>query len=95
MVSPSALTLRGYAEAVAQWFGQEANLRFVSWDEFCRLVPEHDWSMTWDHIAHSANGSIAKAQRLLGYQPRYTSLQAIYESLQWMIDHQVISPHKI
>ena len=92
VVSPSAITLRGYAEEIAHWFGREANLRFVSWEEFCRLVPEHDWSMTWDHIVHSPNGSIAKAQRLLGYQPRYTSLQAIYESLQWMIDHQVISP---
>ena len=41
VVSPSALTLCGYAEAVAHWFGQEANLRFVSWEELCRLVPEH------------------------------------------------------
>jgi nucleoside-diphosphate-sugar epimerase len=90
VVSPAALTLRGYAEAMAAWFGQKANLRFVSWDEFCRLVPEHDWSMTWDHIAHSPNGSIAKAQRLLGYQPRYTSLQAVQECVQWLIEQKKI-----
>ncbi|MBC7812185.1 MAG: NAD-dependent epimerase/dehydratase family protein [Burkholderiales bacterium] len=90
VVSPAALTLRGYAEAVAVWFGQVANLQFVSWDEFCQRVPEHDWSMTWDHIAHSPNGSIAKAQRLLGYQPRYTSLQAIFEALQWFVENQRI-----
>jgi nucleoside-diphosphate-sugar epimerase len=32
IVSPTALTLRGYAEAMASWFGQPAQLRFVSWD---------------------------------------------------------------
>jgi nucleoside-diphosphate-sugar epimerase len=90
VASPNALTLRGYAESVASWFGKAATLRFVSWDDFCRLVPEHDWSMTWDHIAHSPNASIAKAQRLLGYQPRYTSLQAVYESVFWMIDHGLV-----
>ena len=91
VVSPAALTLRGYAESVAAWFGKAADLRFLGWDDFCEQVPEHDWSMTWDHIAHSPNGSIAKAQRLLGYQPRYTSLEAVYESVQWLIEHQVIS----
>jgi nucleoside-diphosphate-sugar epimerase len=84
-LSPAALTLRGFAEAVAGWFGQDAKLEFVSWEAFCDRVPESDWQATWDHIAHSPNGSIAKAQRLLGYQPRYTSLQAVYESLQWLI----------
>jgi nucleoside-diphosphate-sugar epimerase len=33
------------------------------------------------HIAHSSTCSIQKAQRLLGYQPRYTSLEAIRESI--------------
>lgn len=90
VVSPAALTLRGYAEAVAGWFGKAANLRFVSWETFQQLVPERDWSMTWDHIAHSAHASTAKAERLLGYRARYTSLEAISESVQWMIAHNEI-----
>jgi len=36
-------------------------------------------------IAHRPNCSIEKAQRLLGCQPRYSSLQAVYESVQWLI----------
>lgn len=90
-VSPAALTLRGYAESVAAWFGRQANLRFVSWESFREAVPERDHLATWDHIAHSPNASIAKARRLLGYQPRYTSLEAVYEAVQWLIEHQVIS----
>ena len=90
VVSPAALTLRGYAESVAPWFGQTANLKFLPWEEWRQSVSEEYAAQTWDHIAHSPNASIAKAQRLLVYQPRYTSLQAIYESLQWLIGQGIV-----
>lgn len=90
-VSPSALTLRGYAESVAAWFGKQANLKFLGWETWRQTVSEPEAWATWDHIAHSPNGSIAKAQQLLGYHPRYTSLQAIFEALEWMISHEVIN----
>jgi nucleoside-diphosphate-sugar epimerase len=85
VVSPAALTLRGYAEAVAAWFGQPAQLRFLPWEEWRATVSEAEAGATWDHIAHSPNCSIAKARRLLEYQPRYSSLQAIHEALAWLI----------
>lgn len=85
VVSPAALTLRGYAERVAAWFGQPACLKFLSWEEWRRTVSDEYAAQTWDHIAHSPNASIAKAQRLLDYHPRYSSLQAVHESLQWLI----------
>lgn len=91
VVSPSAMTLRGYAEAVADWFGQTANLRYLSWDEWRDTVSEEESSATWDHIAHSPNCSIAKAQRMLDYHPRYTSLQAIFESVEWLIQNGKIN----
>ena len=87
VVSPAALTLRGYAEAVAWWFGVPARLRFVPWEEWRDDVSEKEAEGTRDHIAHSPNCSIAKAGRLLGYQPRYSSLQAVRESLGWLIEH--------
>lgn len=90
-VSPAALTLRGYAQAAAGWFGKEARLRFLPFDEWRSTVTDTDARATWDHIAHSPNCSIAKARRLLAYQPRYSSLQAVYEAVQWMINHGVIA----
>jgi nucleoside-diphosphate-sugar epimerase len=87
VVSPAALTLRGYAEAVAGWFGRPAHLRFLPWEEWRATVSEEDAEMTWDHIAHSPNCSIAKAQRLLDYRPRYSSLRAVRESVAWLIEH--------
>jgi nucleoside-diphosphate-sugar epimerase len=90
-VSPAAITLRGYAEAVASWFGQEARLRFLPWEAWRSTVTEVESTATWDHIAHSPNCSIAKAVRLLDYHPRYTSLQAVYEAVHSLIERGVIS----
>ena len=91
VVSPAALTLRGYAEAMADWFGQEARLRFLPWKEWRSTVAEGDALMTWDHIAHSPNCSIEKARRLLTYRPRYGSLQAVCEAVDWLVGQGVIN----
>jgi nucleoside-diphosphate-sugar epimerase len=90
VVSPAALTLRGYAESMATWFGQPANLRYLPWEEWKSTVSPVEAEATWDHIAHSPCCSIAKAQRLLDYRPRYTSLQAVYEAVSWLIEHGAI-----
>lgn len=84
VVSPAALTLRGYAEAVSAWYGREARLHFLPWDDWRAAVSRSDADATWNHIAHSPNASIAKAQRLLGYQPRYSSLEGVREALDWL-----------
>ena len=88
VVSAAALSLRGYAEAMAAWFGQPARLRFMPWEDWRATVSEVEADATWDHIAHSPNCSIAKARRLLNYQPRYSSLQAVTESVSWLIEHE-------
>jgi nucleoside-diphosphate-sugar epimerase len=87
VVSPAALTLRGYAEAMAVWFGQPARLDYLPWEEWKTTVSQEDATATWDHIAHSPNCSISKAERLLGYEPRYSSLEAVQESVKWQIDN--------
>src|SRR3954453_3477690 len=90
VVSPAALTLYGYARAVASWFGAEANLRFVAWEEWKQSVTEKEAQVTWGHIARSSNCSIDKAQRLLGYQPRYRSSEAIHESVMALVDSKTL-----
>ncbi len=87
IVSAEALTLRGYAMAMAAWFGQEARLRFLPWEKWKDTVSEKEAMATWDHIAHSPNCSIEKAKRLLNYNPRYSSLQAVQESVRYFFDN--------
>jgi nucleoside-diphosphate-sugar epimerase len=90
VVSPAALTLRGYAELVANFFGKEARLRFLPWDDWRQTVSEKEAALTWDHIARSPNCSIAKARRLIDYSPQYSSIEAIRESLAWLIENRMI-----
>ena len=91
VVSPAAMTLRGYAEAVAGWFGRKVNFRFLPWEEWQRSVSQEEAAATWDHIAHSPNCSIEKARRLLDFAPRYSSMEAVRESLLWLIEQNVIT----
>jgi nucleoside-diphosphate-sugar epimerase len=85
VVSPAPLTLRAYAEAMFAHFGQRAQLGFLPWDEWRHTVTEDEAAATWDHLAHSPHGSIAKARERLGYAPRYTSLEAVIESVDSLI----------
>lgn len=90
VVSAAALTLRGYAESMATWFGQPANLNYLPWNEWKETVSADEARATWDHIAHSPNCSIEKARRLLDFRPRYSSLQAVQEAVSWLMDNGVI-----
>jgi nucleoside-diphosphate-sugar epimerase len=90
VVSPAALTLRGYAERVSEWFGHSAQPQFLPWEEWRHGVTEREAAVTWDHISHSPNCSIAKARTRLGYEPRYRSLEAVRESLDWLIEQGVV-----
>jgi nucleoside-diphosphate-sugar epimerase len=85
VVSPAALTLRSYAEAVAGWFERPARLSYLPWPEWRATVAEDDADKTLEHITRSPNCSAARAERLLGYRPRFSSLQAIHESVEWLI----------
>ena len=90
VVSPGAMTLRSYAEAMFAHFGHRAQLAFLPWDEWKQTVSEEEAAATWDHIAHSPNGSIAKARERLGYKPRYTSLEAVIESVNALIANGIV-----
>jgi nucleoside-diphosphate-sugar epimerase len=92
-VGATTLTLRGYAEAVASWYGRDADLTFQPYDRWKQDVPAQHAQATWDHIAHSPHCSMAKAERLLGYRPRYGALAAIQEAVAWLVERgQLTAP---
>ena len=91
LVSPAALTLRGYAEAVAGWYGQAARLGFLPFERWRETVSDEDAQATWEHIARSPSCSVAKAERLLGYAPRYSSLEGVRESLGSLVTRGVVA----
>ena len=92
VVSENAVTLRGFAEKVAGWFGQPARLSFQPWDSWAARWGPADAQATWEHVSRSPSTSIEKAVVALGYRPRYSSLEAVFEALTWLVaDGQVDS----
>jgi nucleoside-diphosphate-sugar epimerase len=85
VVAEQAMTLRGLAAGVAWWFGREPELDFVDWPEFERRAGAEHAAATREHTFRSITASIARARRELGYAPRYSTLQALHESLAWLV----------
>lgn len=87
VVSPAAVTVRGYAHEAAGWFGRTARLESVTWSEFRRTTTADHAEASWDHLLRSHCVSIEKATALLGYAPAYGSMEAVLESVRWLVDH--------
>ncbi len=85
VVSEQAMTLSGLAAGVASWFGREPVLDFVDWAEFGRRVAPEHVEATREHTFRSITASIARGRQVLGYQPRFSTLDALHEALEWLV----------
>ncbi len=83
-VSAQAVNLRGYAETVYRWFGKEPLLSFKPFEEW--ILEQGEWAENIrGHVIRSSCHSIEKSRERLGYNPQYTSLGAVYESVRALI----------
>lgn len=90
-VAPYALSLAGCCRAVAALFGKTPNLQFAPLADLDRHVGERSAHIIREHATHSPCCSIAKGQRLLGYQPRYTTEQIYAEAVERMLETKTLS----
>lgn len=84
-VSDQAVTLRGYAETVYRWFWKEPRLRFKPLEEWLLDLPADVRENTRGHVIRSSCHSIEKSRKRLNYIPRYTSLEAVQESVRSLV----------
>ena len=84
-VSEQAVTLHGYAETVFRWFGKPPRMSFAPFDDWIASLGPEDAQSSRGHIIRSSAHSIEKSRRLLGYRPRYTSFEAILESVRALV----------
>lgn len=77
--------MRGYAEAMYRYFGREPRLTYAPLDQWQQGLDEQDVRTTTSHVTHSPCSSIGKSRQRLGYNPRYTSLEAVQESVRALI----------
>jgi nucleoside-diphosphate-sugar epimerase len=90
VVSDQAMTLRGLAAAVAGWFGREPVIELVDWAEFERRVGVEHAAISREHVSRSIAASIERARDVLGYRPRYSSVEALKESLRWLAANRLV-----
>jgi nucleoside-diphosphate-sugar epimerase len=87
VVAPTAMTVRGYLDLAAGWFGREPVVEPVTWERFRETTtPEHA-EASWGHLHRSQCCSIEKARTRLGYAPRYEPERAVLEAVAWLVDH--------
>jgi nucleoside-diphosphate-sugar epimerase len=87
VVAEQAMTCRGLAAGVAAWFGREPVLDLVDWTDFEQRVGAGHAAVTRDHIERGIAATVDRARSVLGYAPRYSALDALHESLRWLVDN--------
>lgn len=75
------VTMKAYAQEAARWFEREAQLAFLPWEAWKSTVNDRDAAITLDHIRHSPGASIEKARRILGFEPRFTAVEAARDAV--------------
>ena len=76
------------------WFGREPRLSFLPFEQWKLGLEKSDAEASWGHIMRSSCVSIEKSRQRLGYAPRYTSLEAVQESVAALIARGRISVPK-
>jgi nucleoside-diphosphate-sugar epimerase len=59
-------------------------LEYVDWPEFERRVGADHATATREHVGRSIAASIDRARAVLGYAPRYSSLDALRDAVRWL-----------
>ena len=87
VVAGSALTVRGFARIAAGWFGQEARLRSLPWEQFRAEVGDRYADSSWDHLWRSQYVSIERTSSAIGYHPAYEPEDAVHQAIAWLVEH--------
>lgn len=91
ITSAAPMGLADFAIEIASRLGApRPALSFLPFEQWRSTVSTEDADATWDHIHHSPHASIDKARRLLGYSPRWRSIDAVAEAVDWMRSHDVL-----
>lgn len=90
ITAADALNVRGYAQLGASWFGKNAELQLVSWEQFRAGLAEEYAEHSWEHLVRSHYFTMEKAHRLLDYTPQHTAEETVLESVRWLVEHHQI-----
>lgn len=79
-----AYTLQGFAKELYQYYGKEPLIKLVDYQQFLNGMNKEDAMVTEEHLLHSSMVSVDKIKQVLGYEPKYSELDTIVDSLEAM-----------
>lgn len=85
-----AVTLTGFAELLYRRFGHTPQIRYCPWEMLKDQLSKSDADITENHMQHSPACSMEKAEKMLGFIPRYTTIETVMDSLSWQIENGVL-----
>jgi len=90
-VAAESLTLYGYAKAMYRFFGHKPKIDFLPWPQWKDLVNDEELSEhSYYHLARSGQYSIDNGRKLINYEPKYSTIETVEQSVQSYIDRGLI-----
>ena len=89
-VSPQAISMKWFAQEMYKWYGQTPRISFKPFDEWKKGMDQKDVDASWSHIAHSPCVSIEKSRRVIEYNPKYSSIEAVKEAVKALKDRGML-----
>lgn len=77
-----SLTTSEFIQAYADIYGVEIPVEKVSWERYITEINPD--KLSWWHFYAHMVPDIAKAKKLLGYEPKYTPVQTMRRAVEWM-----------
>ncbi|SIQ92746.1 NAD-dependent epimerase/dehydratase family protein [Halanaerobium kushneri] len=94
-VAEDSFTLYGYAKAMYEFFGQEADIDFLDWGKWCDYIDDEEQTeQSYYHLARSGFFSIENAKQLIDYQPQYSTRETVEISIKSYLERDVINIEK-
>lgn len=91
-VAKESMTLYGYAKVLYEYFGQNPQIKFLSWDKWCEYIGNDEYiDHTYYHIARSGYHSIENAERLIGYKPKYSTRETVEIAMESYIKRGILN----
>lgn len=88
--SKYALSLRGFAELMFKHFGHEPKLSYLPFAAFSMAIAEADAKDTQEHISRCPACSMEKAEKLLGFIPKHSSIDTVISAVHYMQERGAI-----
>ena len=81
-----AITLYGFAAKLYKYYGHEPNIAYASYEDFMAALSEEDRRASMEHIDRCPLVTMAKAEKLLGFKPKYSDWETVIESIESIKD---------